>query len=250
MKTHEETNLHAFMPSCLLLVGSVTMRRLVSALAILCALSTACQNAPATAIAPAPELPAPAALIARAKALEIDTPYWPPPGDPLDLDAAGFASVMCSAVFVTGLDPDFAAENVGYFTGPYASRAKLGKPVIDRQKKEVRVSVPNGPTRVAKVFGSQGCVTLPAGQTTVHFTPVAIKSGRPPAASEPWPMGDAPGRTPVPQGLDMAKVKAALDAAFEVPAEMPAAFIATWKGHIIAERYGPNITRTTPLESW
>jgi len=26
---------------------------------------------------------------------------------------------MCSAVFITGLNPEFAAENVGYFTSPY-----------------------------------------------------------------------------------------------------------------------------------
>ena len=41
---------------------------------------------------------------------------------------------MCSAVFVTGLDPAFAAENVGYFTAPYAERAKLGTPRIDRDR--------------------------------------------------------------------------------------------------------------------
>ena len=73
-----------------------------------------------------------AALIARAKSLELDTPYVPPPGDPLEHHTAGFAKIMCSAVFITGLDPDFAAENVGYFTSPYAERAKVGKPVIDR----------------------------------------------------------------------------------------------------------------------
>src|SRR5687767_13873126 len=72
------------------------------------------------------------ALIARAKALELNTPYVPPPGEPLEHHAAGFAKVMCSAVFITGLDPDFAAENVGFFTAPYEERAKLGKPVIDR----------------------------------------------------------------------------------------------------------------------
>ena len=60
------------------------------------------------------------ALIARAKSLELDTPYVPPPGDPLEHHASGFAKIMCSAVFITGLDPDFAAENVGYFTAPYA----------------------------------------------------------------------------------------------------------------------------------
>src|SRR5215467_7608807 len=81
------------------------------------------------------------ALIARAKGLELNTPYVPPPGDPLEHHTAGFAKVMCSAVFITGLDADFAAENVGYFTGPYEQRSKVGKPVIDRARKEVRITM-------------------------------------------------------------------------------------------------------------
>jgi hypothetical protein len=108
--------------------------------------------------------PSPAALIARAKVLELNTPYVPPPGDPLVHHAAGFAQVMCSAVFITGLDPDFAAENVGYFTAPYQIRAKLGKPVVDREHKQVHVAVPHGITRTAVYLGDQGCVTLPVGQ--------------------------------------------------------------------------------------
>src|ERR1700676_2764298 len=72
------------------------------------------------------------ALLARDRALELPTPYVPPPGNPLEHHAAGFAQIMCSAVFITGLDAGFAAENVGYFTAPYAVRAKLGKPVVDR----------------------------------------------------------------------------------------------------------------------
>ena len=35
-----------------------------------------------------------AAVIARAKSFELDTPYVPPPGDPLDHHAAGFAKIM------------------------------------------------------------------------------------------------------------------------------------------------------------
>ena len=46
-------------------------------------------------------LSSPDDLIARARSLELDTPYVPPPGDPLEHHAAGFAKVMCSAVFVT-----------------------------------------------------------------------------------------------------------------------------------------------------
>src|SRR5881392_2850610 len=89
------------------------------------------------------------ALLARAKALELSTPYVPPPGEPLEHHTAGYAKIMCSAVFITGLDPDFAAENVGYFTSPYAERAKLGKPVIDSVGKAVHVTLPNGVRRTA-----------------------------------------------------------------------------------------------------
>ena len=108
---------------------------------LLASLAAACGNSPAaapaaTSSAAAPELPAKEALIARAKSLELNTPYVPPPGDPLEHNTSGYAKTMCSAVFVTGLDPAFAAENVGYFTGPYAERAKVGKPVVDRAKKD------------------------------------------------------------------------------------------------------------------
>ena len=68
------------------------------------------------------------ALIARAKSLELNTPYVPPPGDPLEHHAAGFAKIMCSAVFITGLDPDFAAENVGTSRAPMRSARRQGSP--------------------------------------------------------------------------------------------------------------------------
>src|SRR5262250_3284927 len=84
------------------------------------------------------------ALLARARSFELDTPYAPPPGDPLVHHTAGYAKVMCSAVFMTGLSPEFAAENVGYFTSPHAERARVGKPVIDRDNKAVHITLPNG----------------------------------------------------------------------------------------------------------
>src|SRR3979490_1782368 len=97
-----------------------------------------------TVTAAAAQAPTKDALIARAKSFQVHTSYVPPPGDPLTHHAAGFAKVMCSAVFMTGLAPDFAAENVGFFTAPYGQRAKLGKPVIDRANKAVHVRLPNG----------------------------------------------------------------------------------------------------------
>ncbi len=189
------------------------------------------------------------AVIARAKALELPTPYVPPPGDPLEHHAAGYAKVMCSAVFVTGLDPAFAAENVGYFTAPYAERAKLGTPQVDSVNRAVHVKLPNGTVRTAKQAGSQGCVALPPGKTDVSFTPVIVKSALPSADTQPWPMGDALPEGPLPTGIDAGKVRQAVDVAFD-PQAMTAAFVVTWKGRLIAERYGPGISHTTPLESW
>jgi hypothetical protein len=182
------------------------------------------------------------ALIARAKSLELDTPYVPPPGDALEHHAAGFAKIMCSGVFVTGLDPDFAAENVGYFTAPYEVRHKLGRPVIDRAEKAVHVTLPNGVTRTAKYLGSQGCVTLPVGQTSVNFTPANVASQLPNPSTQPWPMGDMLSDQALPPEIDATKLKQAVNAAFEPAGGMTAAFVVTWRGRLIAERYGDGIT--------
>ncbi|HEY4443237.1 MAG TPA: serine hydrolase [Steroidobacteraceae bacterium] len=189
------------------------------------------------------------AMLARDKALELDTPYVPPPGNALDHHAAGFAQIMCSAVFITGLDPDFAAENVGYFTAPYAERAKLGKPVVDRAAKTVSVAVPGGAVRIAKHVGDQGCVTYPIGTADLGFTPQSIKSTLPDPSTQAWPMGDriAGG---FPAGRDVRKVDRALEAAFAPPEGLTAAVVVTWRGRIIAERYAPGITARTQLESW
>ena len=168
-------------------------------------------------------------LIARGKSLELNTPYVPPPGDKLEHYASGYAKIMCSAVFVTGLDPAFAAENVGYFTAPYEARAQLGTPKIDRQKRTVEVKMPNGTVRVAKQVGSQGCVTLPIGKTDVFFKPSVVSSALPDPKTQPWPMGDVLPSGPTPAGVDMAKVEQAVDAAFD-PAGMTAAFVVTYKG--------------------
>ena len=214
----------------------------------------ACGNPPApptsSAAAPTPELPATEALIARARALELSTPYEPVPGNALEHHTSGYAKTMCSAVFITGLDPEVAAESVGYFTGPYAERKKVGKPVVDRVKKEVRITIPDGPTLTARYFGSQGCITLPPGKDSVFFEPVAVKPNLPDAKTTPWPMGDKLPADPLAAGIDQAKLTHAIDAAFEPSESLTSAFVVTYKGRLIGERYMPGITSSTPLESW
>src|SRR5205823_4488378 len=147
-------------------------------------------------------IPAPAQspLIARARSLELSTPYVPPPGDPLEHHAAGLAKIVCSAVFVTGLAPEFAVQNLGFFTAPYEERAKLGRPAIDRARKAVRVTLPSGVTRTAVYLGDQGCVTLPAGKQSPSFTPERVPSRLPDGATQSWPMGDVlPSGPPPPE---------------------------------------------------
>ncbi len=189
-------------------------------------------------------------LVARAAALELKTEYKAPPGDALSHNTSGYAKIMCSAVFITGLKPDFAAENVGYFTSPYAERAKVGKPVVDYEKKSVSITLPNGVTRTAIYVGDAGCVTLPEGSNSLKYTPVTIPRNLPDPATTPWPMGDVLSTAPMPAEVDMAKITQAIDAAFEPAEAQTAAFVVTYKGRIIGERYGKGITKDTPLESW
>src|ERR1700682_945069 len=193
-------------------------------------------------LAAAAEKPAKPAFLVRDRSLELPTPYVAPPGNPLEHHAAGFAQIMCSAVFITGLDAGFAAENVGYFTAPYAVRAKLGKPVIDRNSKTVSVAVPDGITRVAKYLGDQGCVTFESGQIAPKYAPHAVPRRLPDPATQAWPDGDAlpvdaAAASATRVGLDDAKVTRAVDAAFATPDGLTAAFIVTWHGQIIAEGY-------------
>jgi CubicO group peptidase (beta-lactamase class C family) len=187
-------------------------------------------------------------MLARADSLDLGTPYTPPPGDPLSHHASGFAKIMCSAVFITGLEPDFAAENIGYFTAPYEERAKLSWDV-NLSDKEVNVTLPNGVVRTARYLGDLGCVTLPEGEDEVYFQPVTLTSTLPDPTTTDWPMGD---RLPegLPEGVDADKLNAALEAAFLPEEGLTAAFAVSWKGQLIGEKYRPGITADTKLESW
>jgi len=129
--------------------------------------------------------------------------------------ASGYAKIMCSSVFITGLDPAFAAENVGYFTAPYEVRAKLGVPKIDREKRTVEVRMPNGVVRIAKQVGSQGCVTLPIGKSDVFFKPTIVKSKLPDAKTQQWPMGDLPPPGNFPPEINRTMIQQAVEAAFD-----------------------------------
>lgn len=180
---------------------------------------------------------------------ELATKWEPPPGDGLEHAVAGFAKILCSAVFITGRDPAAAAEEDGYFVTTAEERRQVTDTVIDRARRAVHVTLPNGVRRTARQFGDQGCIALPRGVDSVFFTPIKVTSALPDPSTVPWPMGDATPNTPLPAEVDRAKIEQAIAAAFD-PAGLTAAFVVTYKGRIVAERYGPGITRSTRLPSW
>jgi CubicO group peptidase (beta-lactamase class C family) len=191
-----------------------------------------------------------ARLIARGNSLEIPGQWDPPPGNALEHHTAGFAKTLCSAVFVTGLDPRDAAANVGFFTGPLQYRRFVVDTVVDRARQEVRLRLATGVTRVARRFKSQGCVALPVGADSVFFTPSDVRPNLPDPATTPWPMGDVLPTAPWPAGIDSAAFAAIMDTAFGPPDAMTLALVITRNGRILGERYAPGITTRTPLESW
>jgi len=183
-------------------------------------------------------------------AQELPTSWELPPGDRLEHETAGFAKILCSAIFITGRDLETAADEDGFFVAPRASRSKVVRTVVDSDAHEVSLTLPNGATRSAKLVGDQGCVTLPRGADDVFFTPVPVTSSLPDAESVDWPMGDRLPDTPLPPEIDKAKLAAAVAAAFEPPAALTAAFVAVYKGRLIAERYQDGLDYRTRLPSW
>ena len=184
---------------------------------------------------------------ARGRRLDLGGEFAIPPGDPISHFGAGFAKILCSNVFLAGLDPGFAAEHNGYFTAPYEDRSHVTDIDVDVESQSVRVALDNGVTRTARICGSQGAVAIPLEADDVSFTPSVVVSALPPAETQPWPLGDAV--DPYDGPLDQKAVADAVDLAFD-EGSMTSALVVTHRGSLVAERYGEGIESTTPLESW
>ena len=167
---------------------------------------------------------------------------------PTELGLAGYAKVLCSAVFVSGRDPDEAFKNSGFFMMAEGERDGITF-VVDRDRK--RVAMTRGSImRTAAFYGDQGCVIHPQGDDRISFKPVAVTTRLPDAQKQAWPMGDKPSNDPWPAGVDRARVQRAVEIVFSTDDALTAAFLVVYRGRIIAERYMPGITKDTQLESW
>ncbi len=209
-----------------------------------------CTQSPSSIDADVPEDSVLKALIVRAQSMELDMPtYMPPPGDVEVHHACGFAKILCSAVFINGLDMDFAAEAIGYFSSPYEERQEVLERTVDKEAKTTLVTLRDGRVITAQYTGSQGCVCL-GTEGSLQYEPKDIQSNLPPAASTPWPLGDVIPTTTIAEGVDMEQVDKAVAAAFDPAGGLTAGLVITHKGMIIGERYKKEIDMHTPLESW
>src|SRR5437870_10794079 len=100
-----------------------------------------------------------------------------PEGTPISLGLAGYAKVLCSAVFVSGRDPAEAFKNSGYFLFPEDQRSGVTYHV-DREQKLVKMSH-GAVTRTAKYYGDQGCIIHPEDHDGIYFTPVRVVTSLP-----------------------------------------------------------------------
>ena len=200
-----------------------------------------------TALAPDEVLSA--RLAERGRRLALPGVWEPPPGDPILHHTAGFAKTLCSAVFITGLDPDDAAANVGGFTAPFEYRDRVVEREIDHASETVRLTLDNGVVRTARRYKSQGCITHPLDHDGIFFTPSDVVPNTPDPATTAWPMGDVLPDEPLSSEIDQAVLDEAVAAAMH-PDGMTLGFLVTHRGRIVAERYADGLDHHTPFESW
>jgi CubicO group peptidase (beta-lactamase class C family) len=181
----------------------------------------------------------------RAESLDLGGEFKLPEVDPISLFGSGFAKTMASNIFISGLDPEFCARSTGYFTAPLEDRKYVEAYEVNREEQTVEVSLTNGVKRTARMYQSQGAITLPLNSESIHFSPTSVRPALVPQRSCAW--GEA--RLTASSNIDEETLKEVQYLAFGDGA-MTAAMIITHKGNLISEQYGPGIDRDTPLESW
>jgi hypothetical protein len=127
-----------------------------------------------------------AMLTCSALAAQQPAPAYPTPqGTPTENGLAGFAKILCSAVFVSGRDPAEAARISAYFFLPRDEQDKAAWS-IGRDRKTASASF-GGTTRAVRLYGDQGCIIQNPARPGIDFTPVPVKTALPDATSLEWP---------------------------------------------------------------
>lgn len=163
---------------------------------------------------------------------------------PIGPTATGYAArILCSGVFVSDRPvADLAAELPENPLVPYLRFD------VDRDAETLRATLLGLYATTAHHTEGLGCTLADEAPGFAAPEPIA-----PPTAGAPWPEGDQVG--PVPDGVDLAGVEAAIDTAFveddpEGRARNTRAVVVVHQGRLVAERYADGFDADTPMLAW
>ena len=172
---------------------------------------------------------------------------------PLRVATGYSAKRMCSEVFLAERSPEeiWRVDLSLLPTGILSYE-------VDREGKLVTVDALGGIVSQRGVYrDGLGCSlvlgTTPDKLRAMRYEKPAVPASR--DASRPWPVGDAVQTETLPEGVDRAKLEAAMALAFDEPdlandPRQTRAVIIVYDGQLVAERYGEGFDATTPLLSW
>lgn len=155
------------------------------------------------------------------------------------------AKMLCSTVFVSHRS---AAEAL-------SQELKLAAPIpyrVDSATRSVVAWIPGAESRRAVWQPGLGCSlrsdSMPwAGSTGARRASLVRSQAL-------WPAGERIDTTQLPEGVDAAKLRAALDGAFAEPTaaqpKQTRGIVVAWNGRIVAERYAKGYDAATPQLGW
>ncbi len=166
------------------------------------------------------------------------------------------AVLQCNGLFTSGrtLEQVFAQE-LAYLADAVGT-VRGGEYEIDETRRAVAVGGPStGPVVRAAFREGIGCVVMAPDQDVEDIdTLPELRLPYPDVdpATTPWPLGDAMTLGRVPAGVDLARLNAAADWAFDRPTaeQDTVSLIVVYKGQIILERYAPGFDATTRTRTW
>jgi CubicO group peptidase (beta-lactamase class C family) len=175
----------------------------------------------------------------------------------VDTGRAYTAHQLCAYVFSSQIDEDYALDS--YIAPRVSPLDRFWQVDVDYNEQSVVCGTGfPGSAEVAKAVYREGLgCTLLVDRAEDEVLSQQFSPIEPPQLpdNQPWPYGTA-GVFPDPiSGLNMTALHAAVDKAFEEPAEgepkkYTAAALAAYKGKLIIEKYGQGLTPDTPWLAW
>jgi CubicO group peptidase (beta-lactamase class C family) len=164
--------------------------------------------------------------------------------------ATGYAAkILCSSVYVSGRDYGSVMGEDLEMIEDYKIKASL-----EEEGKAAEASMLGMFKKRAVYREGLGCtLVIGVDEDELREQASAVECSASGKSGVPWPQGDLVSGD-IPHGIDTEKLAGAVDKAFaEVPEQgsrRTRAVVVVYQGTIVAERYGPGITKDTPLLGW